>query len=300
VNTRYEPRLFVPLDAALSSAIATAVQAVGGKDFLEAILNVLGGVCGLDTGGAMLMFRDRRPRQLLHRFDSAARTVPDDAYVSGPYVLDPHYQRFLQGCESGAYWLAEIAPDDFYESEYYRVFYSQIGVSNSIDVLWRIDADSALVFFLERSVRSPAFDATAVAAVRLILPVVFAAIARHFELLGPPTDPAIQDIAHRKVQSTIEHFGSSLLTKREQEVLFFTLSGYSSIVTAERLNTTEGTVKIHRKNIYRKLDVGSQAELFWLFIQCIPFARPDDPADPLTFYQSTPAALRSLEVLIPT
>ena len=81
----------------------------------------------------------------------------------------------------------------------------------------------------------------------------------------------------------------SLLTQREREVLFYMLSGYSSALTAERLQTTEGTIKIHRKNIHRKLDIGSQAELFSLFIKCIPFASPEAPADPLQAYQSKPA-----------
>jgi hypothetical protein len=67
------------------------------------------------------------------------------------------------------------------------------------------------------------------------------------------------------------------------------LSGYSSALTGQRLATSEGTIKIHRKNIHRKLDIGSQAELFSLFIQCIPFATPDAPRDPLQAYQSKPA-----------
>ncbi|HAT43389.1 MAG TPA: hypothetical protein DCS87_16900, partial [Rheinheimera sp.] len=56
-------------------------------------------------------------------------------------------------------------------------------------------------------------------------------------------------------------------------------------LTAEKLQTSEGTVKIHRKNIYRKLDIGSQAELFSLFINCIPFAQPGVGDDPLALYQ---------------
>jgi hypothetical protein len=75
-------------------------------------------------------------------------------------------------------------------------------------------------------------------------------------------------------------------------VLFHVLSGYSAALTAERLRTTEGTIKIHRKNIYRKLDIGSQAELFSPFIRCIPFASDDDNADPLETYQQRPVSTR--------
>ncbi len=73
------------------------------------------------------------------------------------------------------------------------------------------------------------------------------------------------------------------------------LRGYSSALTAEKLNTSDGTVKIHRKNIYRKLEIGSQAELFSLFINCIPFARPEentDPAPALPAKPPTPSYLK--------
>lgn len=280
----------ITLDPPLAAALAALVRSMGSAQFVQEVVNTLSMVCGADSGGAMMLFRHQRPRQLLHRFDSTQRTVPDDAYLNGPYVLDPHYQRFLEGCDSGAYWLADIAPDDFYESEYYRVFYSQIGVSDSIDVLWRMDADTGLVFFLERSARSRPFDHSTLAAVRLILPALFAVVAKHHEISDAPAAAADDDLTHRKVQTTIEHFGSSLLTKREQQVLFYALSGYSSGLTAQRLNTSEGTVKIHRKNIYRKLEIGSQVELFSLFIQCIPYAKPGTKEDPLTVLQGSPAA----------
>jgi DNA-binding CsgD family transcriptional regulator len=278
------------LDAPLVEALAALVHSLGNGEFVQQVINTLSLVCEADSAGAMMLFRHQRPRQLLHRFDSSQRTVPEDAYLKGPYVLDPHYQRFLEGCDSGAYWLADIAPDDFYESEYYRVFYSKTGVSDSIDVLWRIDADTGLVFFLERSARNRPFDKSTLAAVRLILPAVFAIVARHHEFSDAPAAQADDDLTHRKVQATIEHFGSSLLTKREQQVLFYALSGYSSGLTAQRLSTSEGTVKIHRKNIYRKLEIGSQVELFSLFIQCIPYAKPGTNEDPLTVLESSRAA----------
>ena len=105
------------------------------------------------------------------------------------------------------------------------------------------------------------------------------------------------NLTHRKVQAAIENFASSLLTQRERQVLFYLISGYSSALTAQRLSTTEGTIKIHRRNIYRKLDIGSQAELFSLFINCIQFALPGAPFDPLKTYQSVPAAARLPSVL---
>ena len=284
--------LCLPLSPALVSALARMTAAVGRPEWHGRVLDLLGTVCAVDSCGAMIFHRHQRPRRLLHRFNPHERTLPEDAFVTGPYILDPNYQLFTQGCASGIYWLSEIAPDDFYESEYWRVFYSQIGLSDSIDLLWRIDDDTALNFFIERSRRNDRFHALDLAALNVVLPLIWAAAARHLELTAalPQAVREADNLTHRKVQSTIDHFASSLLTKREREVLFYMISGYSSSLTAERLDTSEGTIKIHRKNIHRKLDIGSQAELFSLFINCIPFAQPEAAVDPLEIYQKTPAS----------
>jgi DNA-binding CsgD family transcriptional regulator len=281
----------LPLSPALVLALAQMTATVGRPEWHDRVLDLLGTVCAVDSSGAMIFYRHQRPRRLLHRFNPHERTLPEDAFVTGPYILDPNYQLFAQGCASGLYWLSEIAPDDFYESEYWRIFYSQIGLSDSIDLLWRIDDDTALNFFIERSRRNDKFHALDLAALSVVLPLIWAAAARHLELTvaAPNVGREADNLTHRKVQSTIDHFASSLLTKREREVLFYMISGYSSALTAERLDTSEGTIKIHRKNIHRKLDIGSQAELFSLFINCIPFAQPETAVDPLEIYQKAPA-----------
>jgi DNA-binding CsgD family transcriptional regulator len=293
----YPSPLCLPLTSALVGALARMTSAIGTADWFDAVLDLLGTVCAVDSGGAMVYHREQRPRRILHRFDPAERALPEDAYLSGPYVLDPHYQLFAAGGPNGAHRLTDIAPDDFFQSEYYRVFYSQIGLSDSIELLWRIDADSALNLFIERSIRHPKFQDADMVAINTLLPVIFAAAGRHHELTVAASRREGDNQTHRQVQSTIENFASSLLTQRERQVLFYLISGYSSALTAQRLSTTEGTIKIHRKNIYRKLDIGSQAELFSLFINCIPFAMPDGGVDPLQTYQTAPQATRTLSLL---
>ena len=284
----HSPRIGLHLDSTMVEALAKTIQAIGHPEFFETVFDFLGTTCAVDAGGVMFYFRKQPPRRVLHRFDPAERTVPAERYLDGPYVLDPSYQSFLRGARSGVYWLRDVAPDDFFESEYHRVFYSQTGLSDSLDLMWRIDDDVALVFFLERSRRRPEFQPADIVALQLVLPYVIAASSRHHDLTKRSNTPDVDTLMHRKVQSTIDNFGSSLLTRREREVLFYMLSGYSSALTSERLNTVEGTIKNHRKNIHRKLDIGSQAELFSLFIKCIPFATPESAgeSDPLQAYQS--------------
>lgn len=275
----------VPIDPAAAAALARTLDALGTPPFFDAMLDFLGAACAMQAGGVMAFFRHRRPRRFVHRFDAISRSLPEDRYLEGPYALDPAYQHFLRGAATGVHPLGAIAPDDFFTSEYYRQFHSRIGVSDAVDVLWRLDDDTAWVFFLERGTGAPPFSEDDLAALRGWLPVVAAACTRHHALTQDVPSAEADALTHRRVEHTISNFGRSLLTKREREVLFHMLSGYSAALTAERLATTEGTIKIHRKNIHRKLDIGSQAELFSLFIQCIPFAVPGEETDPLEAYQ---------------
>lgn len=289
--TIHQPRFGLLFDSKLSRALTQLWATLGTGDFMAAVLDVLDAVCPIDSGGTLVYYRQQRPLSLLHRFNPTERQVPADIYSTGPYALDPQYRAFLNGCASGAYWLRDIAPDDFYSSEYYLTFYSKTGVADSIDVIWRIDDDTAVNFFLQRNINSNEFSSGDVAALGLVTPIVFAALAQHQQLQNVPRSKKV-DTTHLQVECTLTNFASSLLTPRERDVLMYMLRGYSSALTAQRLDSSEGTVKIHRKNIYRKLDIGSQAELFSLFINCIPFAKPDEQSDPLEVYQQSQRSVR--------
>jgi len=260
-------------------------QQLGKPGFFAAVLDVLEAVCPVDSSGLLVFYRQQKPLSLLHRFHPFDRSLHADIYSTGPYALDPQYQLFLKGCQSGTYWLADVAPDDFYQSSYYTAFYSKIGVADSIDVLWRIDDNTALNFFMQRNINSNTFSRADVLALNMVMPVLDAALTRHHQLATPLPLANSSDQTHLQFEATLSNFASSLLTPRERDVLWYLLRGYSSALTAEKLQTSDGTVKIHRKNIYRKLEIGSQAELFSLFINCIPFARPGLPEDPLHSYQ---------------
>ena len=273
------------------AAVAEVIQAIGTPELFEKILLMLLAAGLSKRGGAMVFRRARVPQRLLHWYDHKTRSVTEEAYLSGPYVLDPNYRIFLDGCASGCYWLRDIAPDDFNESEYFRVFYSRIGVTDSMDFLWRIDADSALSFFIERGNGQGPFEPADVQAVAALLPIVDAACRRHQEVCAWGAQDSGRDLTHLKLESALENFGKSVLSKREREVLVLTLRGYSAALAGDKLHTTEGTVKIHRKNIHRKLDISSQAELFALFVRCIPYADPASGADPLQVYESRPTVI---------
>jgi DNA-binding NarL/FixJ family response regulator len=86
---------------------------------------------------------------------------------------------------------------------------------------------------------------------------------------------------HDRQKLALENAGKSLLSPREKEVLDYSLRGFCAKVTAKRLHVTEGTVRLHRHNLYEKLNVKSQGELFALVLQALTDFEVNDTEDPL-------------------
>jgi DNA-binding CsgD family transcriptional regulator len=61
------------------------------------------------------------------------------------------------------------------------------------------------------------------------------------------------------IKKNYEKFSS--LTEREKEIISFLSEGFSNSETAEKLNISEDTVKQHRKNIKKKINLNSLPEL---------------------------------------
>ena len=59
------------------------------------------------------------------------------------------------------------------------------------------------------------------------------------------------------------------LTEREQDVVLLTLRGYPAIEIARKLGLSRGTVKNYRLNIYRKLDITTERELFGQYMRAV-------------------------------
>ena len=98
-----------------------------------------------------------------------------------------------------------------------------------------------------------------------------------------PKQPQIR----QQLNGALATFGSSLLTRREREVVEHVLLGNSTRRIAEKLGVSAETIKLHRKHAYSKLDISSQGELFHLFMDCI-FSIPQDyNKDPLIAYQQS-------------
>ncbi len=97
-------------------------------------------------------------------------------------------------------------------------------------------------------------------------------------------EPSPACICAPQLHNALENFGSSVLTEREAQVINLVLHGHSTRTLAEQLSISMETVKLHRKHAYAKLQISSQAELFYLFIDSVMSARNYAGGDTLRDY----------------
>lgn len=271
----------VPLDDNCIQRIAQLYACLGTNKFFDALWNSFSNVIDFNAGGIIVLYKDRPPAKIFLKYTHRSReTLNEDGYFQGPYALDPIYIMFTRGCKNGLYKISE-STSSFEETDFYKYFYKANSVIDSVDIVWNIDKNSALLIFFEREEGQCNFSNLDISAVRMWLNIAFEALEKHFSISPFKNEDDVQKLFHKKVGICIDYFGSSILTAREMNVLAYMFKGYSVSKTAIKLGIAEATVKIHRSNIHQKLEVNSQTELFSLLIQSIPYANIDCPGDPL-------------------
>ena len=213
-------------------------------------------------------YRDAaRPLDLFDDFPSRKRAVFVTDYQAGPYLLDPFYLAATGLIVPGLFRLRDIAPDRFYQGEYFRNYYVQTGLAEEIGFCVATGRGTVVVVSLMRAQK--AFSAKEFAAIQSAWPIVEAACKRHWsDLAGQFDATGIGDAgaSDGTIQRSFRRFGEGQLTPREREVVEHTLKGHSAEAIRLILGISSGTVRIHRRNIYAKLGISSQGELFARFI----------------------------------
>jgi DNA-binding CsgD family transcriptional regulator len=257
--------------ASLLSKTGAVIAAIGQEGFARALTDLLQAVAPY-TYTVIFGFRgSARPMDLYDDFPAFRRQVFVTDYQEGPYLLDPFYLAATRPVEAGLYRMRDLAPDRFYQGEYFRNYYIQTGLTEEIGFFVDIPEGAMVVLSLMRDERS--FSSREMRALEEVRPVIETAIRRHWADLPSRFDHSAQDSQAPALETAIERsfhsFGDGILTAREREIVEHTLKGHSADAVGRILGISSGTVRIHRRNIYAKLRISSQGELFSRFIQTL-------------------------------
>jgi DNA-binding CsgD family transcriptional regulator len=204
-----------------------------------------------------------------------------DVYLKGAFLLDPYYLAAAQDRRFGVFRLRELAPEEFQDSDYYQNWYRNCGYHDECGFLIANGDEGFINIALGRLQDSAPFSDADLAVLEAVRPTIDTLCRQHWA--GADSDASAVDLRAR-LHAALNAFGSSLLTERETQVINLVLHGHSTKTLAEKLSISMETVKLHRKHAYAKLEVSSQAELFYLFLDSVMSAGDYDSADPLVSY----------------
>jgi DNA-binding CsgD family transcriptional regulator len=250
---------------------ATNARLVGAAASQEVAEQVVALICATvsNNGTSLLAFhRDAPPAVLSHSLAPSRARHYLDRYLAGPYLLDPLYQMALQRDKPSMCRFREAQPDRFLSSEYYRQYVERTHLVDEMDFLLGVSATSTLVIVCGRTEKR--FTRVELNRLRLIEPVIRSAMQRVWDTRDAETShDADNHVMHRRLTLCFENFGENILTQREREITQLLLRGHSSKSVARELGIAPGTVMVHKRNLFAKLGITSQYELFSRFIDAL-------------------------------
>lgn len=251
-------------------ALGGLLAEVGSQQFPDELAQTIRRLTPFDYTVSFAYSGPGKPICLHHTFGPKQFDIHVREYEIGPYLLDPFYKATANGIRSGLHSMAELAPDQFYKSEYYKSYYVQTGPVDEVAFFAPGKEGWIVATSLMRAPNRPSFSIHELRTLRIVEPLVRRIAKLHWqsdERLKTATQ--VEDdteVMRRTVQEALEARGIPPLTPRELQVVSLVLEGHSSESIANLLDISSGTVRIHRKNIYAKMRISSQRELFSIFI----------------------------------
>lgn len=249
-------------------ATGAAIAAIGTAGLPAALAEVLRGVAPFSHVVAFGYHGAAPPMDLYDDFPADKRRIFVTDYQEGPYLLDPFFLAATRPVAPGLYRLRDLAPDRFYQSEYFRTYYIRTGLAEEIGYFVDLPGGVTIVLSLMRTER--VFAAREFQNLAQLCAIVEACLRQHWSGLAArlPDDPVKdpQDATPQRLARSFHTFGQDVLTPRERQIVELTLKGHSAVAVGQILSIAAGTVRIHRRNIYDKLGISSQGELFSRFI----------------------------------
>ena len=248
------------------TALATAMRKVAHPGFEAALWQVLCRVAAPDNL-VVLAYRDTGAPQLLYLQSDHPRVFAqlEATYLAGAYLLDPFYDMHRSRVAAGAYRMRDVAPDAFVRSRYFIEYYEQTTLIDEITFVAYPAAGVSLNLCIGRDATSgQIFLPSQAEACLRIAPIIVALAEGHWTGLTTPPTPAGDLVKGLARALRVAH--DIALSPRQADVALLILRGYSTPSIALRLGVAAQTVKVFRKQLYKRCRISSQAELFALML----------------------------------
>ncbi len=261
----------------ISEMNCNIINAIGTDNFFHKIANILDGCITFEGLFVFLYSKDSAPSSLGSFKGAKSFSKGLENYLRYTYVLNPVYRSYLDNVSPNAYLISDLLSPrytdqiavsdlDIRVEGHETIGYRTPGwPKNMTEVLALINLPGKkMVEFSFLTSLSGDQTKQSYEQLKEIYPVLLSAVLKHYEFAAEDFDTSK---ANPSQEQWFQSFGQEVLTERERNVVRMILTGHSSNAIALTLGISLPTVKTHRRNIYAKLQISSQAELFSLFVQ---------------------------------
>lgn len=245
--------------------LAYAISALGSGMFGQALFGWLDSACDFDNFTIVAYFQDRRPEVFMTQAkDRRVFERIGSHYINGAYLLDPFYGLHVEDSEEGLYHLAEIAPDQFQRNEYFKSYYARTTLLDELAFLSRPSPGATVTVCIGRDATSGLkFSRREVKDIAKVASTVNALVKLNWRDLKTGTQPDSENVADT-LRRRLADEKDIRLSKRQSEIAILILRGHSSVSIGLTLAISPQTVKVIRKQLYKKCRISSQGELYYL------------------------------------
>lgn len=242
------------------ATLARIIGAIGDRDFAAVAAGAVSRFMAFDLATVVVHRRQNGPALMFDNFDLAGGRRGVDNYLAFTHTLNPvlaagrrrrgafrarDFAKWPPGCADLAQGYLAPAPEE-------ELGFRTIGWPEKLEEIGLFfEADGGLVELCCYRSRGAA-PTDRLAELEQLCEPIAAAFDRHARLTGAPSRAAAE-----------------VLSPRERQVADLLLTGCATEAIGLRLGISRHTVKDHRKQIFRKLRIGSLAELFALQGQSI-------------------------------
>ncbi|MDE2240287.1 MAG: helix-turn-helix transcriptional regulator [Rhodospirillales bacterium] len=248
-------------DLAFHQRLARVMENLHHEGFWPALIAFLRHAVIFDSWVALIFRPEKSPQLLCVGDDDHVEDILFTEYLQSFYALDPYYQFTRSQFSPGLYRLDDVVPEYFKQTEYFQRYFALNVVEDEVQFLFDLPPHGVLSFSLGSRNR---FTDEEMGWLCLftpwLLPMMKLAATLQIATAGIAPNQAVS------LEAQLRHYGTPALTDREVQVAVLLLAGHSTKAIAIRLSISPETVKVHRRNLYEKLGVSSQAEIFALFM----------------------------------
>lgn len=274
-------------EPALLDKIARLTALLGDAVFPSELTDFLKNEVNFDRLNMDAVLGPNKPVPLYDNCPPEEYNIYTARYLDGLYKQDPLWQYCQKSPKSHLFTLDELSPNGFLNTKFYKDYYIETGVIDEVGFVCMLDQQKAVTLSLVRRKKQRPFSNQDIHKLRQLEKIIVALVQAHWRPIyhNLYENPNLNSI-NNLLDTGFKTFAKSILTPREHHITMLMLHGHTSIAIGERLGITTGTVKNHRKAIYRKLDIVNFAELFSLFIMSLRKVEQAVAADPMVLVEN--------------